>query len=144
LTPLHETFIVKKGYCERESEMPRQETFLRENVNGVAIEVLKTYDRSYAREVFGSMSGEAEKALAAALELEENYEKADIPEPGGSDYEDFLWDELCTAALEDVRQDPKLYSFFVVSETKAGKTEDLFVSADWPSAEAFATARLAM
>lgn len=44
--------------------MPRQETFFRENVNGVAIEVLKTYDRSYAREVFGRMSGEAEKTLA--------------------------------------------------------------------------------
>jgi hypothetical protein len=123
--------------------MPRQETFLRESVNGVAIEVLKTYDRSYAREVFGRMSDEAEKALAKAFAIKKNYEQADIPESGGSDYEDFLWEELCDAAREDVRQDPNLYSFFVVSETKAGKTEDLFVSPDWPSAEAFAKARLA-
>jgi hypothetical protein len=123
--------------------MPRQESFLRENVNGVAIEVLKTYDRSYAREVFGRMNGEAEKALAEALEIKENNEQADIPEPGGSDYEDFLWDELCEAAREDVRQDPTLYSFFVVSESKAGRTEDLYVSPDWPSAEEFAKRRLA-
>ena len=123
--------------------MPRQETFLRENANGVAIEVLKTYDRSYAREVFGRMSDEAEKALAAALKIEENNERADIPGAGGSDYEDFLWEELCDAAREDVRQDPKLYSFFVVSESKAGRTDDLYVSPDWPSAEEFAKKRLA-
>lgn len=142
MTALHETFIVKKDYGERESEMPRQESFLRENVNGVAIEVLKTYDRSYAHEVFGLMSGEAEKALAEALKIEENYEKADIPESGGSDYEDFLWETLCDSAREDVRQDPSLYSFFVVSESKAGLTEDLYVSPDWPSAEGFAKRRL--
>jgi len=122
--------------------MPRQETFLRENVNGVAIEVSKIYDRSYAREVFGRMSGEAEKALAEALEIEQKYERADIPEPDGSNYEDFLWEELCEAAREDVRQDPNLYSFFVVSESKAGRTEDLYVSPDWPSAEEFAKRRL--
>jgi hypothetical protein len=122
--------------------MPRQETFLRENANGVAIEVLKTYDRSYAREVFGSMSGEAGKALAEALKIKENYEQADIPKPDGSDYEDFLWEELCDAAREDVRQDPNLYSFFVVSESKAGRTADLYVSPDWPSAEEFTKRRL--
>jgi hypothetical protein len=122
--------------------MPRQETFFRENANGMAVEVMKTYDRSYAREVFGHISDEAEKALAEALKVKENYERADIPEPGGSDYEDFLWEELCDAAREDVRQDPSLYSFFVVSASKAGRTEDLYVSPDWPSAEEFAKRRL--
>ena len=124
--------------------MPRQETFLRENVNGVAIEVLKTYDRSYAREVFGRMSDEAEEALAEALEIEESYERADIPEHGGNDYEDFLWEELCKAAREDVRQDPNLYSFFVVSESKGGRSEDLYISPDWPSAEEFAKKRISL
>ena len=89
---------------------------------------LKTYDRSFAREVFGEVDGEALKALAAALDIEENYEKADIPAADGSEYEDFLWEELCEAAREDVRQDPNLYSFFVVSETCAGKTKDLYFS----------------
>ena len=47
--------------------MPRQESFFRESVNGVVIEVLKTYDRSYAREVFDRMSDEAGKALSDDL-----------------------------------------------------------------------------
>jgi hypothetical protein len=143
LTPLHETFVIRKDYVERGiQKMPRQESFFRESVNGVAIEVLKTYDRSYAREVFGRMSDEAEKALAEALEIKKNFELADIPELGGNDYEDFLWEELCDAAREDVRQDPNLYSFFVVSESKADRTEDVYVSPDWPSAEGFAKRRL--
>jgi hypothetical protein len=58
---------------------------------------------------------------------------------GGDDaYQDFIWEELCKAAREDVRLDPSLYSFFVVSEITAGKAKDLFVSPDWPSAEEFA------
>jgi hypothetical protein len=42
-----------------------------------------------------------------------------------------------------VRQDPNLYSFFVVTETRAGKAEDLYIAPDWPSAEAFAKNRIA-
>jgi hypothetical protein len=68
--------------------MPKQETFLHEDANGVAVEVLKTYDRSYAREVFDSAGEEALKALAAALDIESNYEDADIPDRNGSDYGD--------------------------------------------------------
>ena len=109
----------------------------------MAVEVLKTYDRSYAREVFGSIGDDARKALEAALDIGANYEPADIPDPNGSEYDDFLWEELLEAAREDVRQDPNLYSFFVVSETRAGKTADLYVSPDWPSAEAFAKKLLA-
>lgn len=59
----------------------------------------------------------------------------DIPDPAGSEYEDFLWDELLQAGLEDVRVDPDLRSFFVVSENADGNTEDIYVSADWSSAE---------
>ncbi len=122
--------------------MPRQESFLRESINGVEVEVLKTYDRAYARQVFDSIDEEATNALATALDVEGNYEPGDIPDRNGSDYEDFLWQELCEAAREDVRQDRNLYSFFIVSETQAGKTEDLYISPDWPSAEAFAQERL--
>jgi hypothetical protein len=123
--------------------VPKQETFFSETVNGVEIKVLKTYDRSYAREVFDCIDDDSQKALAATLEIEKNYEPADIPDPDGSDYEDFLWGELCEAAREDVREDPNLYSFFVVSESKADKTEDLYISPDWPSAEEFARGRIA-
>jgi hypothetical protein len=117
--------------------VPRQELFLEQNVGDKQIKVIKTYDRSYAHEVFRSMDDQATSALAAALDISENYEPADIPDQNGSEYEDFLWEELCTAAREDVRLDPDLYSFFVVTETVAGKTEDLFIAPDWPSAEEF-------
>lgn len=118
--------------------MPRQELFFERKVGDRHIEVIKTYDVSYAREVFRSLDAAATSALADALKIAENYAPGDIPDVNGSDYEDFIWEELCEAAREDVRLDPNLYSFFVVSETKGGKTEDRFISADWPSAEAFA------
>ena len=78
-----------------------------------------------------------------ALEISAKYEPADVPDQEGPEYQDFLWEELCDAALEDVRQSPQLYSFFVVTETKANKAEDLYISAEWPSAEEFARSRLA-
>jgi hypothetical protein len=123
-------------------EMPQQEVFFEQKAGDRLIAVLKTYDRSYAREVFGKVNDEAKMSLAAALEITENHNPEDIPDPNGQDYEEFLWDELSEASLEDVRQSPRLYSFFVVTETKAGKSEDIYISADWPSAEAFAKAHL--
>ena len=83
--------------------MPKQESWLRESASGTTVEILKTYDRSYAREVFRSVDYEAKKRLAAALEIEKNHDPEDIPDPDGQDYEDFLWEELSEASLEDVR-----------------------------------------
>lgn len=123
--------------------MPAQETFLSEIANGITVEVLKTYDRSYAREVFSSVDDSAMKSLADALEIEKNYDPEDIPSPDGQDYEDFLWEELSEASLEDIRQSPRLCSFFVVTESSAGKAKEIYISADWPSAEAFAKRHLA-
>jgi hypothetical protein len=54
--------------------MPQQEVFFEERVGDRLIVVLKTYDPSYAREVFGSVDDAAMKSLAAALEIEKNYE----------------------------------------------------------------------
>lgn len=121
--------------------MPQQEVFFEQQTGDRHITVLKTYDRSYAREVFAKVNDEAKKCLAAALEIAKNSDPRDIPDPNGQDYEDFLWEELSEASLEDVRQSPRLYSFFIVTETKAGKAEDIYVSADWPSAEEFAKRR---
>jgi len=118
--------------------MPQQEVFFEERVGDRTIMVLKTYDRSYAREVFGKLDDAAMKSLATALEIEKNYEPDDIPALDGPDYEDFLWEELSDASLEDVRQSPTLYSFFVVTENSSGKVNEIYISADWPSAEAFA------
>jgi hypothetical protein len=122
--------------------MPQQEVFFEQQAGDRLIVVLKTYDRSYAREVFDKVNDEAKKSLAAALKIAENYDPEDIPNPNGQDYEDFLWEELSEASLEDVRQSPTLYSFFVVTETKAGKTEDIYISADWPSAQEFSKTRI--
>jgi len=122
--------------------MPQQEVFFEQQIGDWRIEVLKTYDRSYAREVFGNVNDEAKRSLAAALEITENYDPEDIPDPNGQDYEDFLWEELSEASLEDVRQSPRLYSFFVVIETKACKSEEIYISADWPSAQEFSKTRI--
>src|ERR1700738_455293 len=143
---LNSTSTVLEINCNqriRRLQMPRQETFLREAANGVEVEVLKTYDRSYAHEVFRGMSLEALEAVAAALRLEEKYEATNIPTSDAAEFTDFLWDEVCDAAIEDVRQFPTLSSFFVVVETIAGKSEQLYVSPDWPSAEVFARNRIA-
>ena len=118
--------------------MPKQETFFELSAGNRRVEVIKTYDCSYALEVFQNMGKDAIRALAAALEISSNYDPADIPDPNGLEYEDFLWNELREAGIEDVRLDPNLRSFFVVSQNANGKNEDLYVSADWPSAEAFA------
>lgn len=124
--------------------MPRQEVFFEETAGDRHVEVLKTYDRSYAREVYDGIDSEAREVLASALELEKKYEPTDIPGPDATDYDEFLWDELCEAAREDVRNDPNLYSFFVVAEAGVAKAEDLYISPDWPSAEAFAKRRIAV
>lgn len=124
--------------------MPQQQLFFEQKIGDRRVEVLKTYDRSYAREVFNGIGEEAREALATALELGKNFEPADIPDPNGSDYDDFLWDELIEAAREDVRNDPNLYSFFVVSEGTSAQPQDVYISPDWPSAEAFAKSRIAI
>jgi hypothetical protein len=118
--------------------LPKQETFFELSAENRRVEVIKTYDCAYALEVFRTMGRDAISALAAALDINSNYDPADMPDPNGSEYDDFLWNELREAGIEDVRIDPNLRSFFVVSLNSNGKSEDLYVSADWPSAEAFA------
>lgn len=115
--------------------------FFEQHAGDRLIAVVKTYDPSYAREVYSKVDDEAKQCLTAALEIEENYDQEDIPDPNGQDYDGFLWEALSEASQEDVRQSPRLNSFFVVTETKAGGAEDIYVSADWPSAEAFAKKR---
>jgi hypothetical protein len=118
--------------------MPKQETFLKESAGPVTVEVIKTYDSSYAREVFDEMELEAKEMLAQALEITRKYAPEDIPEPDVPGYDDLLWDELDEESLEDVREYPRKYSFFVVNISRDGKSKDCYVSADWPSAESFA------
>jgi hypothetical protein len=123
--------------------MPKQESFLSESNGVVLVEVLKSYDSGYAHEVFRGMSDAALCLLWKSLKPEEIYDSVGLPKLGDSEdlngeAEAFLWDELKTQA----REDDHLLSFFIVNETIAGRSEGLYVSPDWPSAEAFAKARL--
>jgi hypothetical protein len=116
--------------------MPKQEVFFEQQVGERRVEVLKSYDQAYAREAFHNMDDEALQDLWSALKPEEIYDPAGLPtlsDPNGEG-EAFLWDEL----LEQAREDGPLLSFFIVNETKDRRSENLFVSPDWPSAERFA------
>lgn len=121
--------------------MPKQETFFEEQNGDRRVEVLKSYDQSYAREAFKNMDEEAQKRLWDSLKPEETYDPAGLPSLGDpeGEAEAFLWDEL----LESAREDGNVLSFFIVNETVGRRTESLYVSPDWPSAEQFAKTRLA-
>jgi hypothetical protein len=115
--------------------MPKQEVFLELKRGTSAVSVLKTYDVSFAREAFDSMGQPALADLARSLQLDENFESADIPATDSIDYHDFIWEALADSANEDGH----LRSYFVVEHQTAKDGQQLiFVSGDWPSAEAFA------
>ncbi len=119
--------------------MPKQEIFFEQQVGDRRIEVLKSYDQVYAREAFQNMDDQAQQQLWDALKPEEIYEPSGLPTSAEEvEREAFLWDEL----LEQAREDGSLLSFFVVNETNGRRSESLYVSPDWPSAEAFAQKHL--
>jgi hypothetical protein len=118
--------------------MPKQEIVFDEMAGDRRIEVLKAYDRHFAREAFSHMDQPAQEHLWKALEIEINYDPHDLPASAAPDRQDFLWEELQEAA----REDGSLLSFFVVNESSAGGFEPLYVSPDFPSAESFARNRL--
>jgi hypothetical protein len=122
--------------------MPRQEVFFEQVTDDRRVQVLKTYDPHYAREVFDEMDDDAQTVLWNSLDLAQTYDAADLPAPDDPSRADFLWDELMDSAREDVRLDPDLRSFFVVNEIRNARPQSLYVSADWPSAEAFAKRRI--
>jgi hypothetical protein len=120
--------------------MPQQEIFFEEQLADRRIEVLKTYDQQFAREAFDSMDEEAQAYLWSSLKPEEIYDPAGLPKPEEvEDRSAFLWDEL----VEQAREDWKTFSYFVVNEAKGNMKAALYVSPDWPSAEAFAKDRIA-
>jgi hypothetical protein len=119
--------------------MPKQEIFFEQKIGDRRIEVLKSYDESYAREAFKSMDDDALAFLWKTLKPEEIYDPAGLPSLGDEDAEDFLWDE----PLEQAREDGNLFSFFIVNDSSKRPYESIYVSPDWPSAEAFAKNALA-
>lgn len=59
--------------------MPAKETFLNQRIGSEQFEIIKTYDRSLAREAFADMDSAALDHLADSLALEQQYELSDIP-----------------------------------------------------------------
>ena len=118
--------------------MPSQETFFERTVGNRRVEVVKSYDERYAREVFEEMAPAALDALSRALHINEKVAADDLPDRNSSDWPDFLWDEL----VEDSREDWNLLSFFVVNAASDGATKPLYVTSGWPDAERFAEDRL--
>jgi hypothetical protein len=119
--------------------MLAQELFFEQTTAGHRIQVLKTYDERFAREAFDSMDEDGQTYLWHSLKPEKIYDPAGLPtaeEP--LDRTAFLWDEL----VEQAREDWKTFSFFIVNEIKDLHSEALYVSPDWPSAEAFAKSRI--
>lgn len=119
--------------------MPQQEVYFDQKTENGAIEVLKTYDRKYAREAFANMDQSAQRYLWSSLGIDENYAPDDRPSIDQPESEDFLWEEM----LEAAREDGNVLSFFVVTQTQNGRSQDLYISPDWPSAEVFAKKRVA-
>jgi|HubBroStandDraft_3_1064219.scaffolds.fasta_scaffold91658_1 hypothetical protein len=118
--------------------MPQQGVYFEQKAGERRVEVLKVYDRIYAREAFANMGEAGQKYLWNSLGINEKHDAGDLPPIGAPATEDFLWEEL----LEEAREDGNLLSFFVVNEVKSTVSESLYVSLDWPSAEAFAKQRL--
>src|SRR4051812_31798563 len=110
--------------------MPKQEVFFEQIRGGHRVEVLKTYDQSFAREAFDNMESDAQAYLWNALRIEDTYDPTELPPAQDPDRGDFLWDEL----LEAAREDGNLLSFFVVNEADGTMSTTLYVSPDWPSA----------
>ena len=52
--------------------MPQQEVFYEQSLGDRRIQVLKTYDQSYARDAFDNMDETARRRLWNSLELHEN------------------------------------------------------------------------
>lgn len=114
--------------------MALQETFLEKQLSDGRALVIKTYDANLAHDAFQHIGEDALAHVANALRLEELFEASDIPETSSPDYTDFVWETLS----DEAREGGNLKSFFILYRQVQGQPlEPLYVSADWPSAEAF-------
>ena len=120
--------------------MLQQEVFFEQRSGSARVDVLKTYDQKFAHEAFSNLDEAAQAHLWTALRLEEIYEPADLPARDSADVQDFLWEELLSAA----RESGNLLSFFVVNSDTGGSKASIYVCPDWPSAQAFALEQLAI
>jgi hypothetical protein len=81
--------------------MPPQELFFAQQTGDRRVEVLKTYDQTFAHEAFGSMDQRAQMRLWTSLRIADNYEPGNIPTLNDPDRQEFLWEELLDPAGEE-------------------------------------------
>ena len=116
--------------------MPAQEICLQVTANETNIQVLKTYDLHFAREVFDCMDDVAQSILGSALGFDDTYDPASPAAQSEVENHILLWEETVRAA-NDLGPLP---AFFVVVEGRGPGQRNLYVSPDRFSAEGFATA----
>ncbi len=112
--------------------MPIQEIYLEQESGLNHFQVIKSYDAILAREAFSGMDEDALAHLSTSLRLEENFEPEDIP-TSPAEIHDFLWEAVCDSATEEGHT----RSFFIVRRSTPSADAFLYVSGDWPSAEAY-------
>ncbi len=120
-----------------EKTMPAQEICLELTANELSLQVLRTFDRHFAREVFDGMDDVAQSILGSALGFDDSYDSAAAPaaQPE-AESQSLLWEETVRAA-GDLGPMP---AFFVVVEGRGPGQRNLYVSPDRSSAEDFARA----
>jgi len=116
--------------------MPEQSEFLRQQVGETTVVVLKTYDRAFAREALEQLDQDALRLIRKRISVCVGDEGCAAPE--GDHEAETIWLELQDEAREDWNQ----FSYFVVREDSLNESKYLYVSADWPSAEAFAKSHI--
>jgi hypothetical protein len=112
--------------------MPIQETYLEQQSGLNHFQVIKSYDVAFAKEAFLGMDEDALEHLSTSLRLEENFEPEDIP-ASPAESPDFLWEAMYDSATEEGHT----RSFFIVRHSTPATDSFLYVSGDWPSAEAY-------
>jgi hypothetical protein len=110
--------------------MPKQETYFEKTLDSVRVAVIKSYDAKFAREAFDVMDDGALAFLGQSLVADGKLEAVDESSSSGAEYIEMLWEGV----EEGAREEWNTVSYFVVL------TGDLavYVSSDWPSAEAYA------
>lgn len=112
--------------------MPSQELYLEKKVGSDVFQVLKTYDTAFAKEAFAEMDEAAIEHLSKSLSISEEIAPEDMP-TSPSDLADLIWEEMYDSASEH----GQTKSYFVVRRSSESNDDFLYVSGDWPSAEAY-------
>jgi hypothetical protein len=112
--------------------MPSQELYLEKKAGLDVFQVLKTYDTAFAKETFEAMDEAAMLHLSKSLSIAEEVSPDEIPS-SPDEWADLIWEEMYDSA----REHGQTRSYFVVRRSSGLGEAFLYVSGDWPSAEAY-------